>query len=484
MKRFFHGRLLGLLLLALTCTGGRAGAAGFALTASDSTNLFFIATPLKTYLTVTNETGLVLTNTYVTNTFSGLVAITGFTNDYTTNYSDYTNGNTFIIAVPEFTNGSVIHMAFSWQPLTTAPLTNAIVVASSDVTNTAATNLIYRVYSVQADLGVAVDLVSPVAFTNDWVITNDSVTYAVTLTNQGPGAVPGLLLTNTLPAGVVLRGVTPAGSTFATVSNTLIFTLPTLAAKAAIGFQVAIQPTNAGAMPLIAGMNAEGLYDPGLTGETNNELFVTNYLPAALVAVTSSAQTVNPQNGLIEQTILVSNVGDFTAPGVRVVVTGLTNQLFNASGTNYGFNPASDNPGSPFVVAPAPLAPGTSVSLRLQYAPRLPFAFTNRQLQAYAVPAPVLEYTPPAATRGGTNLNFSRILQLPDGDMLLEFPTSLTNSYTVVYSDNTAFSNAMIALPVIVPAANRTQWLDYGPPATVSAPTNSSLRFYRVLLNP
>jgi hypothetical protein len=76
-------------------------------------------------------------------------------------------------------------------------------------------------------------------------------------------------------------------------------------------------------------------------------------------------------------------------------------------------------------------------------------------------------------------------VKLADGDLLLEFPSSMTKTYTVVYSDDVRFTNAMIALPIIVPTAtNRTQWLDYGPPATRSAPTNSSQRFYRVLLNP
>jgi hypothetical protein len=42
----------------------------------------------------------------------------------------------------------------------------------------------------------------------------------------------------------------------------------------------------------------------------------------------------------------------------------------------------------------------------------------------------------------------------------------------------------MIAPPAIVAPANRVQWIDYGPPTTTSAPTNSSARFYRVFQNP
>jgi hypothetical protein len=139
------------------------------------------------------------------------------------------------------------------------------------------------------------------------------------------------------------------------------------------------------------------------------------------------------------------------------------------------------------VVDPAPLAAGAGVSLRLQYFPRptrLPFPFTNGQLHAYAAPATVLNYTPLAAVESSTNLNLSRIIELTDGDMLIEFPSVLSNSYTVVYSDNLQFTNAMIASPACVAPANRVQWLDYGPPATISAPTNSSRRYYRVYLNP
>jgi hypothetical protein len=68
--------------------------------------------------------------------------------------------------------------------------------------------------------------------------------------------------------------------------------------------------------------------------------------------------------------------------------------------------------------------------------------------------------------------------------MLIEFPSLTNRTYTVVYSDNVLFSNAMIAPPSITVPANRIQWIDYGPPATRSAPSNSPARFYRVFLSP
>jgi hypothetical protein len=177
----------------------------------------------------------------------------------------------------------------------------------------------------------------------------------------------------------------------------------------------------------------------------------------------------------MEQSIFLSNTGMNDVPAARVVVTGLTNQLMNAVGTN------SNNP---FVIYNALLAAGKSVSLRLQFntTTRLPFPFTNGQLQAFAVPMP--DWTPPRVTATSGNLNLSRIVPQADGTMLIEFPTTPSHAYTVVYSDNISFSNALIAPPAMVAPANRAMWTDYGPPTTVSAPTNSSTRFYRVFENP
>jgi hypothetical protein len=54
----------------------------------------------------------------------------------------------------------------------------------------------------------------------------------------------------------------------------------------------------------------------------------------------------------------------------------------------------------------------------------------------------------------------------------------------VVYSDNASFINANAAQPAVQAYANYTVWIDYGPPATVSHPTNTAVRFYNVFLNP
>jgi hypothetical protein len=236
--------------------------------------------------------------------------------------------------------------------------------------------------------------------------------------------------------------------------------------------QFTVEPTNVGVLLFSASVGAPGVLD---TNAANNfagtNITVTNYLPGTLVAFTNSPQIINFQNALTEQSITLSNAGAISVPAAMVMVTGLTNQLFNAVGTNNG---------SPFVYYSAPLAAGQSVSLLLQFLPRGYFPFTNSQLSAFPVPLP--NWTLPAGT-ADTNL-ITRMVQLTNGDILLEWPSIVGKTYTVIYSDNLSFSNAMIAPPAIVAPANRTQWTDYGPPTTVSAPASAGTRYFRVFQNP
>jgi hypothetical protein len=214
--------------------------------------------------------------------------------------------------------------------------------------------------------------------------------------------------------------------------------------------------------------------DPILANNlASNNITVLSYPAGQLSATMVSTQQYNPQNGLVEQSILLSNTGTIAVVSARVVVTGLTNQLFNAWGTNNG---------NPFVVYDATLTNSQSVNLLLQFFALNYFSFTNSQLNPFAVTN--INLAPPAAAVS-TNLNIARIVRLANNDdMLIEFPSLTNRTYTVVYSDNILFANAMVAIPSIVAPANRTQWIDYGPPTTVSHPTNAPIRFYRVFLNP
>jgi uncharacterized repeat protein (TIGR01451 family) len=462
MKFFSRFRMLLLIAVGLMLANPRADAQGFGFSVTASTNLVVGTSSSLTYgINLTNQTGILLTNVFVTNTFSAGVTVISATNSQGSNSII---SSSLIFNLGAITNGNSAKMSLTVQPTTAGFLTNMVVVAATGVTNTASTNVVTQVFTAQADLGVSI--IPPVQA----VITNDLTAYDVIVTNLGPDAAPNVALTNTLPPGVILKGVNQG---YTVSSSNLIFSLGTIASGGSTDLQFLIQPTNAGVLTFSASVGAPGLLDTNAANNSaSTNINVISYLPGTLVAVTNSAQTINLQNGLTEQSILLSNIGATDVAAARVVVTGLANQLFNAVGTNNG---------SPFVYYSTTLAAGKSVNLLLQYNPRGFFPFTNGQLHAFAVPLP--NWTPPKATSTSTNINISRIVKLSNGNMLIEFPSTLGQAYTVVYSDNVLFSNAMIAPPSIVAPANRMQWIDYGPPTTVSVPVNANARFYRVFLN-
>jgi len=457
--------LLWVLLTGCLTSGLRVDAQGLGLTSTVSSSLVLSTNVFSYSITLTNFSGFDLTNVFVTNTFSGSVSLLAATNSQGTNGIV---GASVVFSLDTLTNHTSAIMLLTNTASAAGFLTNTIVATASGVTNLTNT-IVIQIAASLSDL--AVQIIPPVQA----VITNDLTAYDVIVTNLGPGSAPGVVLTNTFPPGVILKSASQA---FSLSGSNQLFNLGTIATGGSVDVRLYIQPTNVETMSLTASIGAPSLVDPNPT----NDVAVTNvpvsgYLPSTLIAVTNSSQNINLQNGLLEQTILLSNTGTTDAPAARLVVTGLTNQLFNAVGTNGS---------SPFVYLSAPLLAGQSVNLVLFYNPRTLLPFTNGQLHAYAVPMPV--WTPARVVATSTNVNIISIVKLTksvnNGRMMIEFPAITNQAYTVVYSTNALFSKAMIAPPVIIAPGSKVQWIDYGPPTTPSAPMNSPARFYRVYQNP
>jgi uncharacterized repeat protein (TIGR01451 family) len=471
MKLFFKLRILAVSVVALILIGAKADAQiYFGLGAASSASSILVSNALTYTVSVTNLTGFLLPDTLVSNVLPAFVQFSSATNSP----GSFTNyGSVVVFDLGPLIVAGTAQMSLTVEPTEAGYITNMISVTTTNlVIAPVTTNLVTLVTNVvptEADLGVALTGPAQAVIVNDWM------TYGVTATNLGPDDAPGVLLTNTLPAGVILESVAPANQPYSVVTNNLIIDLGTLAAGGGTNLQFTVQPTNAGVLNFSASIGAAGIADSNPTNNSaSTNITVQNYLSLPLFVVTNSGQTVNLANGLEEQSILVSNNVGTNVFAVRVVVTNLTKQLFNAFGTNNG---------NPFVVLNTMLPAGQGAGLRLQFAPRGTFPLASSQLSAFAVP--LLNLVPPAAVSTSTSLNISRIVPLTDGTMLIEFPTTVGRTYTVVYYDGSlASSNAMIAPPSIVAPANRVQWIDYGPPETTSVPANSTNRFYRVFLNP
>ncbi len=465
MRAFLRLRMLAWLALGLTIAVSRLEAQTITYGIGAAPNPVGVSNNVTYTLLVTNQIGVSLSIT-VTNTLSG----TSFQFVGLPTYSQgaaSTTSNQVIFSLGQMSNSAVAQMGWTVQPTSAGSLNDSQSVATNGVFFGVASNYVVQVTNpvVVADLAVAI--AGPAAA----VFTNDLMVYSVSVTNLGPGNATSIFLTNTLPAGVILKGVAPTNQSAA--GSNLVFSLGTLTNGAFKTFQISIVPTNAGTLTLSAVVSTNGVLDTNLANNVaSTNIPVSTFVYDQLIATNFSTMNYNPQTGLMTNTIRLTNKGTNAVTAARVIVSGLTNWLYNAVGTNSG---------NPYVVYNAELDTNQFVDLVLEYfvPTRLPIYVDNTNYTAVGVPLTTLSVS------GGTNgtFNITMITNLPNGNILIEFQSIPGTNYTVLYSDD-LFTTTLAAQPSIVAPANQTQWIDDGPPKTVSAPTNTTSRMYRVYLNP
>jgi hypothetical protein len=185
---------------------------------------------------------------------------------------------------------------------------------------------------------------------------------------------------------------------------------------------------------------------------------------ATLSVASFSPITFNPQTGLFEQTVRVTNAGPGAANAPRLLIQGLPEgvQVFNKSGTTNG---------TPFVQYNTALAAAASVDLLIEY------YRANRQTIAQPSFA-VEDANPVVINPAGTIIAINRNVQLTNGRFLIEFTATPGRIYAVQYSSDMTTWKTVVA--TITAPANRVQWLDDGPPKTESKPT-AGTRFYQIV---
>ena len=414
---------------------------------------------------VSNVTATPLVNLAFTNTLPASVTLLGATNTQ----GGITNAaGALQFFVPLLAVGQSAQFAINVRPTTPGTLTNVLTAnvgfTNATTTNTTALTNLTQVFAGRIDL--AVGLTGPTG----GILTNDFVSYQLTLTNLGPQDAVGVTLTNFLPAGTGVRSVSAADQAYSVTADGLVFTVDSLAVAAGRLIAVNLQFTNAGAFTLRAVVGAANYYDNNSANDSAT-LSVTVDLPVAadLGVAVLSAQQFNPQTGLFEQKVRLTNNGTNAVARARVRVDGLTNRLVSAVGTNAGV---------PFVTLAGGLAVGASVDLLLEYFSPSRQAVGDPVLSALAVPAFA------SVLPGGTGVAITRILVTAADQRLLEFPSVSGHSYTILYGDNILFTNALAAQPSVIAPADRVQWIDTGPPKTISSPSNAPVRFYRVIESP
>ena len=175
---------------------------------------------------------------------------------------------------------------------------------------------------------------------------------------------------------------------------------------------------------------------------------------------------------LFKQQVRVFNPTPFTLEGARVLVFNLTrpgDRVYNANGTNNG---------TPFVQFNAPILPGQSANLTIEY------YFPSRTVPSPG-PTLVTEIVPPSVQvmLTGQAQRINRTVQFPlNKTFLLEFSSLLNRSYAIQYTSDLITWKTVV--PTIIGTGSNVQWIDNGAPKTESAPATTDKRFYRVILLP
>jgi len=413
-------------------------------------------------LSLTNLSLLALTDVQVTVLVQGAGQFISADNPFGSfNISPSANSltNTLVFFVSVLTNSEVANLRYTFRPDRFGSIEQDVFGQAFNAF-TSGTNFVTQVLAGRADLRVAFSSV-PVGS-----LAGDLLAYSLTITNAGPDPVLDARLTNTLPASLTLLGVDPAGQDVRQNDRDVVLRLGALATASATAVQLRVQPGLSGALTLMATVGAPGYENPaGSNRQATATLTIANPGPGLLLATISSAQVFNSQTGLMEQRVRVRNVGTVTVPATRVVVSGLTNGLYNAAGTNGGL---------PFVTLPGLLPVGAEVEVMLQYFNpfRRPGGEPSLIAQDVPVPGPVHPI--------GTGIMVSKILPQADGTVWLEFPTTLGRRYAVLYGEDVQLLEGA-ALPVVTAPGSRMFWIDYGPPLTSSGLLTVTSRFYEVI---
>ncbi|MFT5855550.1 MAG: hypothetical protein ACI8XO_002802, partial [Verrucomicrobiales bacterium] len=179
-----------------------------------------------------------------------------------------------------------------------------------------------------------------------------------------------------------------------------------------------------------------------------------------------SEMRLNRQTGLWEQTVTIHNGAPRDIGAVRLLISGLAPGIIV-------YNASSHLPdGRAALIYNRTLPAGETVQIVLEYYSRDRSSDIAPQVEAEVS----LRQT---VLTDGQSFAIDRVLRLPDGGVLVEFPSEPGALYMVQYSAGMVdWKDAFVRLRA---GGTRVQWIDRGAPATDSLPLGGGARFYRVM---
>jgi VCBS repeat-containing protein len=217
-------------------------------------------------------------------------------------------------------------------------------------------------------------------------------------------------------------------------------------------------------------LTARAIDNYGATGTSAPVSIVVRARPPL---TTNVAVHFNPQSGLYEQSVRVTNPTYSMFNAVRIYILTGTNAV-------HVYNPSGVTNGVPYVQSSVPVPPGSYVDFVIEY------YVTAGGVVPNPILLPELVQSPGGGGVSviGTQLRINRGFMQPDGNFVVEFASQTNRLYYVQYTGALNTNNWKTALPAISGNGTWIQWIDNGQPKTESAPPVTDARFYRVILLP
>jgi uncharacterized repeat protein (TIGR01451 family) len=207
-------------------------------------------------------------------------------------------------------NAAIAFLTIRAQVNVPAALSNTASVSRADQYDPVTGNNIASVTETpqQADLAVGKSVSNPTPN------VGDTVTYTLTVTNNGPDAATGVTLQDVLPAGVGFQSFSASVGSYDPVTRT--WTVGTVANGATETLTIAALVTSPNPQANTASISHADQYDP----DTANNSHTASINPQqADLLVTKSVSDATPNVGdTITYTVRVTNTGPSTATGVHV----------------------------------------------------------------------------------------------------------------------------------------------------------------------
>jgi uncharacterized repeat protein (TIGR01451 family) len=211
-------------------------------------------------------------------------------------------------------------------PQSAGTITNTASVTTTATDPTSANNSA----SAQTTVNPVADLALTKTDSPDPVLVGGTLTYALTVQNNGPSGATGVALTDTLPAGVSYQSATPSQGICAEASGTVTCSLGAIAASGSATVQIAVTPQADGSITNTANVQAT---ETDLAPGNNTAVAQTVVRPVADLAITKS-DSPDPvvAGGELTYDLAVQNNGPSGATSVTVTDT-LPNSVTYQSAT-------------------------------------------------------------------------------------------------------------------------------------------------------